>query len=198
MCHWFETIKIENGLAVNLEWHQKRVDSTLLDHGITPHFKLQDFFNAIGLSAEGIHRLKIVYNQKIVDHSILNYVPGTLDTLKVVEDNHLTYSYKDTDRRRLEFLKSCREDCDDVLIIKNGQVTDISYANIVFCSEKGFFSPVKPLLRGTQISLLAQQRIVHLREIRPSDFHHFTGWVPVNALLGFKPDKSRLMDSIRF
>lgn len=198
MCHWFETIKIENGQALNLKWHQKRIDSTLQHHSITPNFHLNDFFNTERLPAEGVYRLRIEYHATIVDHRISPYAPGALNTLKIVEANHLTYNFKSTDRTHLESLKLQRENCDDVLIVKNKLITDISYANIVFITERQFLSPIKPLLPGTQISLLAEQGIIHLCEIQPSDLKQFKGWIPVNALLGFNPHKSRPIGSIRF
>ena len=85
------------------------------------------------------------------------------------------------------FLK--REEADDVLIIKNGLVTDASYSNILFFDGKQIVTPSTPLLEGTcRARLLATNRIVE-KSISVDELQNFESFQLVNALNDF--DESR-------
>lgn len=196
MFHWFETIKITDGKPGNLWWHKRRVAATLQMHKLRPSFNLPDFIHHIANKSYGIYRLRIDYNSEILAYSLKPYIPGALNSLKLVTDNHIDYSFKMADRSRLDELRSKKGLCDDVLIIKEGRITDISYANILFTREKKFFTPSSPLLAGTKLNELLTAGIVHPVDIRPGDLKYYDGWLPVNALLDFRPEHIRPIASI--
>jgi 4-amino-4-deoxychorismate lyase len=74
----------------------------------------------------------------------------------LVECNQFDYSYKYENRTFLNQLFQKRGNCDDILIIKNGVVTDSYYANVVFYDGKNWCTPNTPLLPGTQRAKLLQ------------------------------------------
>jgi 4-amino-4-deoxychorismate lyase len=49
---------------------------------------------------------------------------------------------------------------DDVIFIKNGYVTDASFANLVFFNGSSWITPATPLLRGTMRERLIHQGII--------------------------------------
>ena len=68
----------------------------------------------------------------------------------MIDNDDICYPYKYTDRDNINRLIELRGDCDDILIIKNGMVTDSSYANVVFRDLNGnWVTPSTFLLPGT-------------------------------------------------
>ena len=63
--------------------------------------------------------------------------------------------------------------CDDILIVKQGFITDTSYSNVLFYNGKEWLTPTHPLLKGTQRASLLDQEIIRVAEIRLEDLHHF-------------------------
>ena len=58
-------------------------------------------------------------------------------SLKVVVDDRIDYSFKSADRSSLNRLTAQKGDCDEIIIVKNGLVTDTSFTNIaVFDGEQ--------------------------------------------------------------
>lgn len=198
MSRWFETIRVEFGHPKNIKWHQIRIMSTLLHHNQISEIDLHDFLKTIVFDKNTVQRCRIDYNKNIINCVVLPYVPQPLRSLQIVETNTLEYSYKNADRSKLENLRQNKKSCDDILIAINRRITDISYANIVFRHGHNLISPITPLLRGTQLSLLVERGQVQLQEIYISDIKHFSGWIPVNALLGFSPETLRPVNSICF
>jgi 4-amino-4-deoxychorismate lyase len=74
---------------------------------------------------------------------------GVIESLKLVEDNTISYRHKYSDRSHLLELMNMRGDCDDILIVKDGYITDTSFSNIVFFDGDKWVTPARPLLRGT-------------------------------------------------
>jgi 4-amino-4-deoxychorismate lyase len=67
--------------------------------------------------------------------------------LQLVTDNEIEYTHKTTDRNALNRLFEQRKKADDIIIVKNGQLTDSLFANLVFESHTGeLFTPKNPLL----------------------------------------------------
>ena len=55
MCRLFETIRVENGKAVALRWHQQRVEQ------ITS-VELAPYIERLSLPADGVYKLRIDYD----------------------------------------------------------------------------------------------------------------------------------------
>ena len=54
----------------------------------------------------------------------------------------MEYNYKWEDRSQLDALYAKRENVDDILIVKNGLITDTLYANIAFEKSGQWFTTV--------------------------------------------------------
>jgi 4-amino-4-deoxychorismate lyase len=79
---------------------------------------------------------------------------------------------------------------DEILIIKNGFVTDTSFSNIVFFDGIKWITPSTYLLNGTQRQQLLQQGAIIEEEIRPSDLKHFRFAKLINAMLDLETSPS--------
>jgi 4-amino-4-deoxychorismate lyase len=72
---------------------------------------------------------------------------------------------------------------DDILIIKNGFITDTSFSNIAFFDGTQWFTPFTYLLNGTQRQHLLRQGAIVETEITPSDLKQFRYAKLINAML---------------
>jgi 4-amino-4-deoxychorismate lyase len=72
---------------------------------------------------------------------------------------------------------------DDILIVKNGFLTDTSYANVVLWDDNRWFTPDTPLLAGTKRQYLLDTKQIESRKLHPKDLQHFTHARLINAML---------------
>ena len=106
----------------------------------------------------------------------------------MVIDDEINYSHKYHNRNHLENLFSQKGDCGDILIVKNGLITDTSFANILFYNGKEWLTPANPLLKGTQRKFLLETEKVSTADIRPSDLKYFKRARLVNAMMRFEDE----------
>jgi 4-amino-4-deoxychorismate lyase len=76
-----------------------------------------------------------------------------------------------------------RGDSDDVIIVKNGLVTDASYANLLFWDGKNWFTPEQPLLKGTQREFLIKNELIKQSTISITDLRKFEKVKLINSML---------------
>lgn len=139
---FFETIKCEDYEVFNLTFHEDRVAKT-----IAKNLNLQDY---IYPPSNELLRCKVVYDESsILSVDFFPYKKREINTFRIIEVAELEYSKKYFDRRELELLFNKRESCDEIIIIKNGLVTDTSIANIAIFDGDNWITPKKPLLAGT-------------------------------------------------
>ncbi len=181
-----ESIKLENGRFHRLHYHQGRVDRSQLD--------LFQQKNATNLSTEiarhqhpktGLFKCRIVYGKQVESIEFLPYEPLNIKSLKVVHDHSIDYSYKYEDRSQINALFEQRQFCDDVLIVKNGFVTDSSYSNIIFFDGYKWITPHTPLLRGTMRQFMLDAGEIKEQPVTIQDIPSFKSFRLINAMLGF-------------
>ena len=106
-----------------------------------------------------------------------------IKSFKVVQCDEIDYSLKYADRSLLNELFSLREEHDDILIVKNGLLTDTSYCNIVLENNQQFFTPGTPLLKGTKREELLQSGLIQEAYLTVSDLVLFKRIHFINAML---------------
>jgi 4-amino-4-deoxychorismate lyase len=84
----------------------------------------------------------------------------------------------------------------DVLIVKNGLITDTSFANIAFSDGNKWYTPDTPLLKGTQRAYYLAQGILTERRISPADLRGFTKARLINAMLDLNTGNDITMDNV--
>ena len=100
----------------------------------------------------------------------------------MVECNSIDYHLKYSDRSLLDSLFMLRGGSDDVIIVKNGLITDTLISNLIFLEGKDWYTPASPLLKGTcRNRLLAEGRLKE-QDIRPADIRNFTGCKLISAM----------------
>ena len=186
MCQLFETIKIINGKPNNLHLHEKRMNvSRQRLFNNNDILSLSDSIQVPEDFQSGIVKCRVIYNSSIKTIEYLSYIPADVKTLKKVDGGNLLYNLKYVDRSRLISLID-KSIADDILIVKNGYVTDASYANIVFTDGKVWVTPDTPLLYGTMREILILRGVIESVKIRVEDLSLFTHFRLINAMLGFE------------
>lgn len=162
---FIETICILHGEILNMQYHENRMQQTAMNFG----FHVPPIPNLISLLPSRLHRskvkCKIIYHKCIEDVSFEEYVPKNITSLKLIEDSSVDYSFKLADRKVLNNLLMQKGGCDDILITRNGFITDTSYSNVLFSRKGKYFTPEKPILNGTKRQKLLSEDIVLERAI---------------------------------
>lgn len=177
----FETIRIEDGKPSNLLYHQKRFEQTQKELYNTHNHPL--LFDIIKAPTNGLLRCKIIYNNKIRE---ITYTPYTFTLpahFKLMQSD-INYPYKYIDRDVLDQLKLASKS-EEILIIKNGLLTDTSIANIALLIGGEWLTPQTPLLHGT-----IREKLLHEGKIKTSllveeDLYRCDSFALMNAMVGF-------------
>lgn len=179
-----ETVKIVNGQPQFLEFHQRRFDFS--------RRSLLQLSNSIHLAellhdapTTGVYRCRIVYSDQIESIEYFPEVPRYFQRFRVVIADDIRYEYKFLQRDQLTKLWNGRGDADDILIVKNGFITDTSIANVAFFEGSQWLTPEFPLLLGTTRARLLEQQQLRIAQIKVSDLSKFSKLALLNAMLGF-------------
>jgi len=137
-----ETIKIEEGIIYNLDYHQRRcTQSRQALYGLTDVLDLKAHIIA---PPKGLYRCRILYAKKIHSIEYIPYVPKVITSLKILTSD-VEYPYKYVNRDSLNTLLHSAKGYDEILIEKEGYLTDTSIANIAFYDEGQWITPQHPL-----------------------------------------------------
>lgn len=193
---FLETIKIINGIPQHLEFHNQRLNNT------RQHFNLQS--NIIDLtqfivppSTNGIYKCRVIYSNTIEDIQYSHYTDRQFKTFQTVIANEINYQFKYLNREALNKLsEQVGKKADDILIIKNGFITDTSIANLAFYDENKWITPTTPLLQGTTRARLLKEKKIIAAAIRSKDIKKFSKMALMNALLGFYVIKQPIINNI--
>jgi 4-amino-4-deoxychorismate lyase len=203
MCRLLETIRMENRQVENLNAHQFRMDQSCLHFfGHPSGINLQDLVdesiqnpNPSNLN-NGIFKMRVVYSQQLEEVTFIPYKLPEIRSLKLVIDDEIDYAHKFADRQKLEQLMLKKETCDDIIIVKNGLLTDSSYANLALFDGNHWFTPDKPLLKGTRRAMLILQGKIHPTQIRPGHLRFFTKARLFNAMIRWEDKVDVAVDEI--
>ncbi len=185
MCLLFETIRIENGKPVNLFWHQCRMDQTCRQlFGENATFNLGKELR-IPLSAKKtVHKCRITYDRHILNVEFIPYQMPIIRSLKLVEAGQLDYSHKFLDRSAINKLFEKRGGCDDVILVKNGLISDTSFCNVVFEAGEKLVTPTEPLLKGVRRASLIAAGVISEAPVRVDALSEFKQLFLINAMIG--------------
>jgi len=197
MSHLIETIRIENGIPVNLDFHEARYRKAMMElFGITGSVPLSSVISCPCALHKGIVKCRIVYGEKVETIVYEKYLPRTIRTLKLVEADSLEYSFKYADRKALKSLVEGVEE-DDVLIVKKGLITDISFANVALLKNGKWFTPREPLLEGTRRASMLKEGLLICTDIPPGDLQDYEEIRIINAMIGLMETEGIMTEFVR-
>lgn len=180
----FETILIIDGKPQNIEYHQNRMNKTrAMLFGSFDSLSLE--LDNMTLESSGYQRCRVVYSDKIESISVEPYHKNMIKKLKIIHSD-IDYSYKLVDRRALDELFLMRDKSDDILIVRDGMVTDTSIANVAFFDGARWITPKSPLLKGTFRARLLDECFLSESDIFEQNIGSYAKFAIMNALRGFE------------
>ncbi len=195
----FETIRLENGTVSNLQYHQKRLCYAYGEmFGTGCPFDLEKILMKTYKPEGGVHKIRFLYNQNNFIVEILPYKTRKISNLRMVFTQGLDYHLKFTDRTPIENLLRQKGFCDDILIVDNGLVKEISFANVAFYDGKDWFTPSGPLLQGTALQRYLDEKKLIPVEIRPYELGKYRCIKFFNAMLEIDSQPCISTDQIYF
>ncbi|MEN0051598.1 MAG: aminotransferase class IV [Bacteroidota bacterium] len=184
MHRFIESIRIFNGKMEHLPWHIERMQKTRKAVlGLDDSLDLENALQIPPLFQKGLVKCRVLYASKIEKIEFQPYQIRPIHSLKIIQDNTIDYTYKTEDRTALNQLFQQREHYDDIVIVKNGLVTDSYYANLIFDDGQQLFTPRQPLLKGVRRASLLQTEMIQEADIRLDDISQFKKVHLVNAMM---------------
>ncbi len=179
-----ESLKLKDGIIQNLIFHKNRLNRSMEE--LFPTAEKIDLRKEISIPETcrvGIYKVRILYGPFIDKIEFEPYQYRSIQSLKVVHHENIDYHLKYTDRQILQELYAQRGDCDDIIIVKNGLVTDSFAANLLFFDGQNWYTPTTPLLKGTKRQFLLDEGIISEKEIREEDIRNYQKVGLINAMI---------------
>jgi len=197
MCQFIETICYEQGRFQRIELHNDRCNRTR-NHffGLQPNLQFELYLNIPPYLKNRTVKCSVAYGIEIIDIKFDIYQIRPVNSLQMVNDNEIDYSYKYADRAKLNTLFQLRGQADDILIVKNDLITDTSYANIIFNRKGKWYSPQNPLLRGTRLEYYLRENRVTPALLQPKDLPLFSEARIINAMISIENSPVILIENI--
>lgn len=186
MCQLLETIKVSHNTLQHIVYHNNRVNNArkLLFKSKRP-WDLSEIIRIPELDQNTIYRCRFLYAREYDGFEFIPYFPRVVQKLYLVDCGDLDYSFKYSDRSALEKMKNNIPDPElsDILIVKNGFITDTSFSNIALFDGNNWYTPSTPLLKGTKREYYIDNKIILKRNITPDDLHKYRKVRLINAML---------------
>ena len=181
MCQFIESICCIDGVALNLKIHQERVNRTFSTHMKEKAVNLSQLITNIPKT--GKYKCRIEYSNELTSLEYQPYNTRIINSLKLVRNDSLDYSFKFKNRNKLDRLFAQKDNADDIIIVRQGLVTDSYYANLAFYDGNKWFTPTNPLLKGTKRAYyLLNGRLIE-KDILGSDVFYYKKVSLINAML---------------
>lgn len=196
---FLESIAVFQRKYKSLPYHQARVDRSRKEVlGLEDPFTLADLLKIPDSLGQTLYKCRLIYDRKLLGVDYIPYFPKSLNSLRLIELDEIEYTYKYADRQIWESLQKQKAGADDILVVKKGRVTDISYANIAFWDGEKWLTPAEPLLKGTKSAALLDNGLIEADDIKVQDLSKFKKARPLNALLDFETVSAIDIKNIHF
>lgn len=185
MSQFIESIKVEDQKIFLTELHQKRMNETFSYFGKECKIEIQDLFLNLKHDEDGLYKFRIEYDlDNNFKTQIVPYAISEHDDFELVIDNEIDYTFKSADRRQFQKLKN-DSGADEIIIVKENQIIDTSYSNLLFLKDKTWFTSKNYLLNGVMRQSLLSSKKIEETEITLDNIKEFSHFQLINALNDF-------------
>ena len=175
---YFETIKCNDYEIFNLDYHCKRIANTI---GL--NINLQDY---IYPPSNKLLKCKVIYDDcEILDVEYSEYKKREIKTFKLIYDDEISYDKKALHRNEIDALSLKKQSCDEIIIVKNGIVSDTSIANIAVFYQNKWLTSKQCLLKGTTRDRYINESTLVLEDITVEILKGSTKLALLNAMIDF-------------
>jgi len=183
MSLFFETIRIEGRKIHNTKYHNHRLNETIAaNFGIKTVYEIRDHITLP--EDDRLYKCKLIYDTKIRSVTISPYHRKCYRSIRCI-DADIAYPFKSTDRSAIERLFEARGESDEILIVREGLLTDTSIANIALFDGLQWYTPATPLLPGTMRASLLESGLLKTADLTRTSLRKATKFALMNAMTGF-------------
>ena len=181
-----ESIRIEFKQLQHVEYHNARFNNARkIMFGKNEAIDLQKIIAIPENISDNRYKCRITTNGTTINYDVTEYHQRNIQTLKVVCVDSIDYSIKTDNRDQLNSLYDQKENCDDIIIVTNGFITDSWAANIILFNGNKWVTPNTPLLNGTMRQYLLNQKKIKEEAVAIDDLNKFKKIKLVNAMIDF-------------
>lgn len=187
MCLFIETLRIEDGVILHLDYHNERLNRTraAFFYHASPINLADDIHLLPNESFVGVVKCRIVYDSLVREVTYTPYTMRPVGSLHIVESDGIDYRYKYVNREAINLLFSQKGEADDVLIVRNQLLTDTSIANIALYDGSTWHTPAHPLLEGTQRAVLLDKKQLQEVDIQVGKLSGYSHIALFNSMIDF-------------
>ena len=184
MSRLVESLKIEHGIPANVAYHNVRINRTRRAlFGSVYDIDIPELLRGCALPHAPVCKCRVLYRESVEEVDIRPYTRRLVASLKLVECDDIDYTFKYEDKSAFDALLARKGNCDDILVVKQGLITDTSFSNIALFDGSRWYTPARPLLRGTKREMLLEQCALTERYIAPGDLRNFQKASLINAMM---------------
>lgn len=184
--NYLESIKILDGKLYRIELHNRRCNNTRRDkYGVNDDISLTQYIHLPQGLSKGLLKCRVLYHREVLKVSYQRYTPRIIKTLKLVSHPDISYNNKAEDRPQLDRLYAEKASCDEIIISRNGLLTDAYYYNIALYDGMQWVTPRVPLLEGVMREELLQNGVIIAKDINESELYQYSKICLFNALNEF-------------
>lgn len=184
---FLETLKIVDGHFVRPQAHRQRINKTLCETTHrpinTPQFSDSDIPPEF---RSGTVKCRCIYTAHTYSLTFETYTPRHPHSIQIVDGTGIDYHLKYADRSALDQLLKLRGQCDEIIIVQHGEITDTSYSNIVLSDGTNYVTPRSYLLNGTKRQYLLETRRIQEAVITPGNIRNYPYLYLINAMLNLE------------
>jgi 4-amino-4-deoxychorismate lyase len=184
MSQLLESIYLNDGVFRNLSYHEERMKKSMRDifkREMT--IELSTLLSGMKFPSTGLYKTRIIYDTKIRKIEFVPYILTPVRSLKLIHSDSISYKHKFLDRSSLHSLYDQRGKADDVLMVKNGFITDTYYANIIFKKNSLWYTPKHYLLNGTMRQYLLEKGMIMEAVIDEKNYTLYQSCKLINSML---------------
>lgn len=187
MCPFIESLRVEHRRLAHVEWHEKRMMQTMLHHyGSAPEINLSTAIELPQELDDRVYKCRIEYGASIERVTFTVYEPKRVSTLRLVMDDEIAYPFKYGDRSSFDRLLAQRNGADDILLVRDGCLTDTSFSNVVLLRDGLWYTPDTYLLNGTCRQRLLAEGVIREAHITVEALGAYAEIRLINALLDWE------------
>lgn len=144
------------------------------------------FLSQFNVPKYGLYKCRVLYDKDVImSPEFVEYNLRSIQTLKLISAEIESKEYKPSNRDDFNKLHNLRGNCDDVLILRNGFISDTSYSNVALFDGSKWITPESPLIFGTNRAFLIDNNEIIEGEIHLSDLPKFKKIRLFNAMIEF-------------
>ena len=197
MSRFIESIKVEDLKPYLLSYHQERVNQTFAQFGSNNPINLEEIYKNLNLDDEGLFKFKITYDlEGNYRTQLIPYAISEISHFQLVENNSFDYQFKFEDRKILEQM-SQKAKGGEIILVKNNNITDTSYSNLLFKKGRDWYTPKTYLLNGVQRQHLLKNKKIKEAEITLQNLSEYSHLQIINAMNDFDDMFIYPIDKIR-